>query len=106
MPAKEQIRKWEIVEFVAKKYEEYKSIYIYILNRIPLDKEHEEWLQSNIEDTARVRGVTNLVGGSQVSANSNDGNVSTKVAQELVTPLASKGTQTALVRFMSSDSFL
>lgn len=53
MPTEEQIRRWEVLEFVAKRDDEHN----YLVNRIPLDAEHQEWLQSRARDTTRSDGA-------------------------------------------------
>jgi hypothetical protein len=34
--------------------------YNYLVNYLPLDKEHEEWIQANIDDTATVSDVSTI----------------------------------------------
>lgn len=53
MPTEEQIRRWEALQFVAKRDDEHN----YLVNRIPLDAEHQEWLQSRARDTRRSDGA-------------------------------------------------
>src|ERR1035438_3177750 len=53
MPTEEQIRRWEVLEFVAKRDDEHN----YLVNRIPLDTEHQAWLQSRARDTTRSDGA-------------------------------------------------
>ena len=50
MPTEEQIRRWEVLEFRARKGDEYN----YLRDRLPLDKDHEEWLQQR-KETERVK---------------------------------------------------
>jgi hypothetical protein len=54
MPTEEQIRRWEVLEFLAKRDDEHN----YLVNRIPLDAEHQEWLQSRTRDTTSPDGAS------------------------------------------------
>ncbi len=42
MPAEAQIGRWEMLKVLAKRDDEHN----FLVNRIPLDAEHQEWLQS------------------------------------------------------------
>jgi hypothetical protein len=63
MPTEEQIRRWEVLEFMA----ETRGDYNYLISHFPLNKEHEEWLQNRFGDTASPRGVSAVANGSEAS---------------------------------------
>jgi hypothetical protein len=53
MPTQEQIHRWEVLEWLAKRGDEHN----YLVNRTPLDRDHEEWLQTRDHDTSRFTGA-------------------------------------------------
>jgi hypothetical protein len=53
MPTEEQIHRWEVLEWLAKRGDEHN----YLVNRTPLDRDHEEWLQTRDHDTSRFTGA-------------------------------------------------
>jgi len=52
MPTEEQIRKWKDLEFRIKRGQEYE----YLKNGLPLDREHEDWLQMRVAAAADLGG--------------------------------------------------
>jgi hypothetical protein len=63
MPTEEQVRSWEVLELVANRDDEHN----YLVNPIPLDQAHQEWLQSRVRDTTRSKGVFTNENSSETS---------------------------------------
>lgn len=78
MPTEEQIRRWEVLEWLAKRGDEHN----YLVNRTPLDRDHEEWLQTRDHDTSRFTGAFANRAESETSVRTNLANELASIGPE------------------------
>jgi hypothetical protein len=71
--------------------------YNYLLNCLPLDKEHEEWIQAKIDDTAIVTDVSTIAIGSETLHSTVDENDIAATEQDAEAHPITHGLGTVLV---------
>lgn len=80
--------------------------YNYLVNRLPLNQEHEEWLQTKVDDTGSVSGVSTIGNGSQISDSTTSERGLSPTGPDAGTRPASSSTSTALVGHQFLDPVL
>jgi hypothetical protein len=78
MPTEEQIHRWEVLEWLAKRGDEHN----YLVNRTPLDRDHEQWLQTRDHDTSRFTGAFANRAESETSVRTNLANELASIGPE------------------------